>query len=129
SLGHSGLAASGLPGKGSLAQLGSGRYNLTRVISVGGKTAMDGKTVNARTAAMIKAAEKRSGKNLVLTQGSYNPGGVGQSGGTHDGGGAVDISVTNLSNRNAAVKALREVGFAAWYRSPSQGNWAAHIHA
>lgn len=129
SLGYTGLDASGLPGKGSLAKLGKGRYTLSRTISVGAKTTMDGKTINKRTAAMIKAAEKKSGQNIVLTQGSYNPGGVGASGGTHDGGGVVDISVTNLSNKTAVVNALRQVGFAAWYRSPDQGNWAAHIHA
>jgi hypothetical protein len=27
------------------------------------------------------------------------------------------------------VKALRTVGFAAWLRNPSQGDWPYHIHA
>ncbi|AXB44704.1 peptidoglycan-binding domain-containing protein [Amycolatopsis albispora] len=128
SLGHSGLAASGLPGKGSLAELGKGRYTLTAPIDVGSKTTVDGQTLNKRTADMIEAAEKKAGVNFTITQGSYNAGGVGASGGTHDGGGAVDISVKNLSNVDAAVKALREVGFAAWHRTPSQGDWVAHIH-
>lgn len=128
SLGHSGLAASGLPGKGSLTSLGKGRYTVTAPITVGSKSTMDGQTVNARTADMIKAAEKRAGVNFTLTQGSYNAGGVGGSAGTHDGGGAVDISVNNISDKDAAVKALREVGFAAWHRTPSQGDWAEHIH-
>ncbi|MDI5979311.1 peptidoglycan-binding domain-containing protein [Amycolatopsis magusensis] len=128
SLGHSGLAASGLPGTGSLTELGKGRYTVTAAISVGSKTTMDGQTVNKRTADMIKAAEQRAGVDFTVTQGSYNAGGVGASGGTHDGGGAVDISVKNISNPTAAVKALREVGFAAWHRTPSQGDWVAHIH-
>ena len=128
SLGYSGLDASGLPGKGTLEKLGKGRYTLSRTISVGGKTTMDGKTVNTRTAAMVKAAEKKGHINIVLTQGEYNPGGVGQSAGTHDGGGAIDISVNNLKNRTAAVKALRQVGFAAWERTPAQG-FDPHIHA
>lgn len=128
SLGYHGLAASGLPGKGSLARLGKGRYTLTRIISVGAKTTMDGKTVNHRTAAMIKAAQKRAGVNFTLTQGSYHPG-TGASAGTHDGGGVVDVSVHNLKSVRAAVKALRQVGFAAWHRLPGQGPWAEHIHA
>ncbi|MGC7098702.1 peptidoglycan-binding domain-containing protein [Amycolatopsis lurida] len=128
SLGHSGLAASGLPGKGSLAELGKGRYTLTATIDVGSKTTVDGQTLNKRTADMIKAAEKRAGVDFTITQGSYNAGGVGASGGTHDGGGAVDISVKNISDKKAAVKALREVGFAAWHRTTSQGDWVEHIH-
>lgn len=127
-LGYRGLAASGLPGKGSLATLGKGRYKLTRIISVGAKTTMDGKTVNKRTAKMIRAAQKRAGVNFRLTQGSYHPG-TGASAGTHDGGGVVDISVHGLPSVKGAVKALRQVGFAAWHRLPSQGPWAAHIHA
>ncbi|WP_181770562.1 peptidoglycan-binding domain-containing protein [Amycolatopsis pittospori] len=128
SLGHSGLAASGLPGKGSLTELGKGRYTVTAPISVGSKTTVDGKTLNKRTAEMITAAEKKAGVKFTVTQGSYNAGGVGASGGTHDGGGAVDISVNNIKNKDAAVKALREVGFAAWHRTPSQGDWVEHIH-
>ncbi|MGH3902188.1 MAG: peptidoglycan-binding domain-containing protein [Pseudonocardiaceae bacterium] len=129
SLGHSGLAASGLPGKDSLAELGKGRYTLTATISVGSKTTMDGQTVNKRTADMVKAAEKKAKVDFSITQGSYNPGEVGASGGTHDGGGAIDISVRGLSDTTAAVKALREVGFAAWHRTPSQGDWPHHLHA
>ena len=127
SLGYSGLDASGLPGKGSLAKLGDGRYKLTRTIGPGGKTSMDGKTVNERTKAMLKEAERKSGENLALTQGSYHPGN-GNSAGTHDGGGVVDISIRGVSDVNGAVKALRQVGFAAWHRTPAQG-FDHHIHA
>lgn len=128
SLGYSGLAASGLPGKDSLAELGKGRYTLTAIISVGPKTTMDGKTVNTRTADMVKAAKKKSKVDFSITKGSYNPE-AGASAGTHDGGGAIDIVVRPLSDTTAAVKALREVGFAAWHRTPSQGDWDHHIHA
>ncbi|WP_018157468.1 hypothetical protein [Demetria terragena] len=124
SLGYSGLAASGLPGKTSLEKLG---LTVTNTISVGAKTTVDGKTVNTRTKNMLAAAEKKAG-NLPLTQGSYNPGGVGASAGTHDGGGALDISVRNISDKTAAVKALRQVGFAAWLRTTAQG-FDPHIHA
>lgn len=129
SLGYSGLDASGLPGKGSLAELGSGSFTLTATIDPGSTTTVDGETVNTRTANMLAEAEDRAGVNLPVTQGSYNAGGVGASGGTHDGGGAVDLSVSGVSNPDAAVRALREVGFAAWHRTPDQGDWAAHIHA
>lgn len=128
SLGYSGLDASGLPGKVSLQKLGAGRYELSNPISVGAKTTMDGQTVNARTADMIEAAEGKADQNVTLTQGSYNTG-VGSSAGTHDGGGAVDISVSGLSDRDGVVKALRQVGFAAWLRTPEQGDWPYHIHA
>lgn len=128
SLGYHGLAASGLPGPGSLKHLGKGRYTLVRIINVGAKTTMNGQTVNKRTAAMVRAAEKRAGTNLTLTQGSYTSGNS-SSAGTHDGGGAVDISVHGLPSVRGAVKALRQVGFAAWHRLPGQGDWAEHIHA
>lgn len=129
SLGYSGLAASGLPGKTSLAKLGKGRYELNHVIGPGDKVSMDGKTVNERTAAMIRAAEDKANVDVTLTQGSYNAGGDPSSAGTHDGGGAVDISVSGMSHIRHVVKALRQVGFAAWHRTPSQGDWGPHIHA
>jgi hypothetical protein len=91
------------------------------------RTIVDGKTLNKRTARMLKCAEDRIGRNLYVTQGSYNRGGVSQSAGTHDGGGAIDI--TGVNDWNEAVRALREVGFAAWIRTPSQGPWVQHIHA
>lgn len=91
---------------------------------------VDGKRTNKRTAVMLREAERLSG-NMPVTQGSYNRGGVAASGGTHDGGGALDISVRGLNMRqiNARVKALRTVGFAAWYRSAIPGVWGPHIHA
>lgn len=46
SLGYSGLAASGLPGKTSLAKLGKGRYELNHVIGPGDKVSDPGATVN-----------------------------------------------------------------------------------
>lgn len=63
------------------------------------------------------------------TQGSYS-GGVSASAGTHDGGGACDLSVANLTawQIDLVVFLARRVGFAAWHRSPSEGPWAAHIH-
>lgn len=90
-----------------------------------------GKTFNKRTVAMLKVAEDFYGKDYIVAQGSYNAGGVSQSAGTHDGGGAIDISASGMSSaeRIAMVTALRKAGFAAWLRTPSQGDWGYHIHA
>ncbi|OLR92019.1 peptidoglycan-binding protein [Actinokineospora bangkokensis] len=131
SLGFSGLDASGLPGRSSLTSLGTNRFTVTAVISPGSKIAFRGVTVNTRTKAMLVAAEGLLGRTLTLTQGSYNPGGDSTSAGTHDGGGVLDISVTGLTTatRTDVVRRLRQVGFAAWLRTPSQGDWPYHIHA
>ncbi len=131
SLGYSGLDANGYPGPSSLTTLGSSRYTVTRPISTGSRTASyGGKRVNARTRDMLAAADAKLAWSITLSQGSYtsaNP----SSAGTHDAGGAVDISVTGLSTtqRWQTVQALRTVGFAAWLRNPSQGDWPYHIHA
>ena len=130
SLGFSGLDASGLPGKTSLASLGSGRFTLTDVITPGSRLTYHGATMNTRTKAMLVAAEGLLGQTLTISQGSYNPGGDPSSAGTHDGGGVLDISVSGMttSTRTTVVRRLREVGFAAWLRNPSQGDWPYHIH-
>src|SRR5690349_4418844 len=90
-----------------------------------------GFTMNRRTVAMVEAAERLYHSKFAILQGSYNAGGVEASAGTHDGGGAVDVDVRTKSaaQRVAVVKALREVGFAAWLRTPAQGNWPYHVHA
>ncbi len=87
--------------------------------------------VNRRTWAMIEAAEQIADFSFVVTQGSYNKGGVAKSAGTHDGGGVVDLRARDLTpaRRGRAVVALRMVGFAAWLRTPAQGDWPYHIHA
>lgn len=95
------------------------------------RVTIDGKVVNKATYDMLARAKARSGVNFRVIQGSYNAGGVTASAGTHDGGGAVDISVVGISWRNVQelVLCLREVGFAAWYRPDLPGKWDAHIHA
>ncbi|MGW4527006.1 peptidoglycan-binding domain-containing protein [Amycolatopsis sp. NPDC004378] len=130
SLGYNGIDASGLPGKTSLEKLGEGRYTVTSTVSAGSRVSFRGVTINTRTKAMLLEAERISGTTVSLTQGSYNPGGVDASAGTHDGGGAMDISVSGMSSttRTNFIKALRQVGFAAWYRTPAQG-FAYHVHA
>ncbi|GAA1602921.1 hypothetical protein GCM10009789_66190 [Kribbella sancticallisti] len=90
-----------------------------------------GKALNRRTVAMVLAAEKIYRSQFRIIQGSYNKGGVPSSAGTHDGGGALDIDVVKKSpaQRRAVVLALRQVGFAAWLRTPAQGRWPYHVHA
>lgn len=97
------------------------------------KTTHGGKVVDEITHQALLAVEKRLGYSpgsLTILQGSYNAGGVAASGGTHDGGGVVDLSAVNWQ---AKVHALRAVGFAAWYRPELWQNgvrvWGAHIHA
>lgn len=98
-------------------------------------------TLNQRTIAMLEHAQtlyetpiELTGRHL--TQGSYNVGAVALSFGTHDGGGAVDISVRNMpvdfsirtQDIEPLIQALRTAGFAAWYRSDADG-MTPHIHA
>jgi GH25 family lysozyme M1 (1,4-beta-N-acetylmuramidase) len=84
------------------------------------------KPVDWKTRAALEAAERRLGYRLTVVQGSYNPGGVRQSGGTHDGGGVVDLLAWDWQRK---VRVLRSIGFAAWYRPAISGLWGAHIHA
>jgi hypothetical protein len=130
-LGYSGIDANGLPGKGSLTKLGSNRFTVRHPVTLGSRTdSYGGKRVNTRTRLMLAAADAKVPLAIRLTQGSYNPGGVGASAGTHDGGGVVDVTVTGLTTtqRWRLVKALRTVGFAAWLRTPAQG-FSYHVHA
>ncbi|WP_051732751.1 peptidoglycan-binding domain-containing protein [Kitasatospora phosalacinea] len=131
SLGYTGLAANGLPGTTSLTTLGQGRYTVTQQIGPGAHVQRDGYTIDTRTQKMLTEAERLLGFSLTLDQGSYNPGGDPTSAGTHDGGGVVDVNVDGMTSttRTAVAKALRQVGFAAWVRNPSQGDWPWHIHA
>lgn len=130
SLGYSGLGATGLPGKASLEALGAQRFSLYRAFTPGARTTYQGFPFNARTVAMLSAAERLAGRSFVVEQGSYSPGEDSTSAGTHDGGGAVDLDAEFMTTgqRTTAVTALRKVGFAAWLRSPSQGSWPWHIH-
>lgn len=94
------------------------------------KVQWDGKTLDRITAEALHATEKILGYELTVVQGSYNAGGVAASGGTHDAGGAVDLMPFDHDNK---VRALRRVGFAAWYRPElvrdGKRIWGSHIHA
>lgn len=96
------------------------------------RTTVNGKVVNQRTADMLALWEFNVLQNLVVVQGSYNAGGVSASAGTHDGGGAIDISVRgmpSLAYKRHVVKNGRLAGFAAYYRPTLPGVWTEHIHA
>lgn len=97
------------------------------------RTTWRGVTIDARTALMLAEADRIVGPDVPVrpTQGCYNAGRVSASAGTHDGGGAVDLSARDLTPAQvtAVVRALRVVGFAAWLRTADEGPWSAHIHA
>ena len=80
-----------------------------------------------RTVAALKETEHRLGKTLSIFQGSYSTS-VGASAGTHDGGGAADVWCDGV-DPDHVVRVMRNVGWAAWHRTPAQGPWQAHIHA
>lgn len=107
---------------------------------------LNGFRLNERTILMLEQAERvyeRGGGDenrfrQAITQGSYNPGGVAASFGTHDGGGAVDLSVRSFVNfeimrdeLQPMIDALRIAGFAAWVRETDElfSGSAIHIHA
>jgi peptidoglycan hydrolase-like protein with peptidoglycan-binding domain len=124
-LGFSGLDASGMPGETSLKRLVGRRFRVVRVVRSGARRAFRGVTLNARTIAMVRAAGRRNGRcRIIPSKGSYT-GPDSSSQATHAGGGAIDL-VTGSRCWRRTVKAMRRVGFAAWYR-----NWPGnrHIHA
>ena len=91
-----------------------------------------GKVTDARTLAMLDEAQRLAGVKFQYAQGSYNGNAVFVSGGTHAGGGVIDIRTVPMPNRKTklrVVKALRRVGFAAWLRPYAPGVWGEHIHA
>jgi hypothetical protein len=94
-----------------------------------GRVGWRGVTLNRRTVDALRWVEKRSFP-LLPAQGSYNKG-VGASAGTHDGGGAIDLRVRQYTTdqRITVVRALKDAGFAAWYRAEVPGLWGPHIHA
>lgn len=102
------------------------------------KVNVDGFTLDARTAELWKQIQViyplmgGTGKPYIV-QGSYNDS-VGQSAGTHDGSGAIDVSLTMKSDKNwkALERAGRWVMQAGWHREPLYRNgklvWSDHYH-
>lgn len=99
------------------------------------RTTYDGRTVDRLTLLGIERANRWLTKHrpnarpIRLTQGSYNPGAVAQSAGTHDGGGAIDGAAANITEAEDWEEALRFAGFAAWVRRTIPGLWGLHVHA
>ncbi len=93
-----------------------------------------GKTVDRRTAAMLKEAQRLANEDdpsigkFRLTQGSWSH--AAASKGTHDGPGAFDMYTSGYSGHQKDVigMALREVGFASWKRTRIPGTWEEHWH-
>jgi peptidoglycan hydrolase-like protein with peptidoglycan-binding domain len=114
----------GLPGLTELRELGDGRFSVVSTVSSGAWVTEDGETIDERTRAMFRKAEQLSGTDMFITQGR---GTASESAGTHVGGGVIDIRVVDRpGSTDERVKALRQVGFAAWFRDYSTG---PHIHA
>ena len=106
---------------------------------------VNGALLNGRTLAMLDHAQALYDQQggiitlrLAIVQGSYNAGGVAASFGTHDGGGAVDLSVRSRQDWSVLsdeieplLRALRVAGFAAWLRDTGElyPDSPIHIHA
>lgn len=103
---------------------------------------VNGSTLSHRTLAMLSHAQELYGGEIQLTgyavtQGSYSTG-VSASFGTHDSGGAVDLSVLREGTYTVLwddigplLQALRVAGFAAWLREYGElyADSPIHIHA
>lgn len=87
-----------------------------------------GVRIDARTRDALLWAERKSGVTISPSQGSWSDGRL--SGSTHKGSGAVDIRTLTLTRKQRVrlVHALKQAGFAAWYRTQAQG-FGPHIHA
>lgn len=99
------------------------------------KVAWRGVWLDRRTASALNRAEKLVRKRTGLTSLTLSPsqGGwsfAGVSAGTHSRAAVVDLRVGawNEATRYKVVRALRDVGFAAWYRTRADG-FDPHIHA
>ena len=78
-------------------------------------------TVNTRTLKMLQEVQRAldGGLKVRLIRGSYTGATDARDAHPHQGGGAVDLSVRGMgaADVDELVVALREAGFAAWYRA------------
>lgn len=83
------------------------------------------------TVAAILDVERDLGRELNITQGSYNTS-VAASGTTHAGGGAGDSMPPTLAEARREERALRRRGFMAYVRPELWRNgvkvWSLHVH-
>lgn len=84
-----------------------------------------GKLMDRKTMAFLQAMEEKLGYELTVVQGCYNPGGVAQSGGTHDGGGVIDLAAYDWQRK---VHVAADLGAFAYHRTYVPGLWGEHIH-
>ena len=89
------------------------------------KVTFRGHLMDKKTQAFLEAMESKLGYELTVLQGCYNAGGVAASGGTHDGGGVVDLAPFDAAHK---VKVARALGAFAWHRPTLPGVWNEHIH-
>jgi hypothetical protein len=94
------------------------------------RVTLEGADFDERTAYMLLEVRHRlDGIPFTWSQGSYSTS-VGASGGTHSGGGAVDIRLAGLEQYATLYETtMRSVGFAAWHRTAIPGVWPEHVHA
>lgn len=92
-----------------------------------------GALLDERSAAMMSEVAQLVPPGTILrpTQGSWS-GGVEASAGTHAGCGAIDLAGQDAgmsdAMRNAIRDCMRQVGWAAWVRTPAQSDWPYHVH-
>lgn len=98
------------------------------------RVTVSGHILNKRTAALFEQVKVvyavLGGTGYIrLLQGSYTSA-VSVSGGTHDGGGALDMEPSIKSSRNWSIlqKAARFCMIADWDRPYLANNWAHHNH-
>ena len=96
-----------------------------------GIRSVNGQKLAGRLNLLLSLAGRDLDESLLsrVVQGSYNAGGVSASAGTHDRGGAVDLSVRGWSydRITEVLTTLRRRGLIAWYRHEGQG-FTPHIH-
>ncbi len=132
SLGFTGLAANGLPGITSLTQLAGTRFVVRGKVNIGPRVQLPGGSVVSRRTNRMKMASakllascKWSSRRAPTTP-AASPSRPGR---TTAAARWTSPSPAGCGTRRNAVRALRSVGFAAWFRPKIEGLWDAHIHA
>ncbi len=95
-----------------------------------GRQTLGEHTVSTRTLKMLQQVQRslQGGLKVRLIRGSYTNESDDKGARPHQGGGAVDLSVRGMgaADIDQLVLALREAGFAAWYRARED---RPHVHA
>lgn len=98
----------------------NGNFSVIDVNNPRGLTNYRGGTFTNLFAANLRRAEQAAGATIRVFQGGWRPR-TSYSGTSHQGD-AIDLQVNY-----ALIRALRNVGIAAWDRT-GKGNWAPHVH-